>query len=304
MPHSFSNCPLRSCALLITHHQTQSIVTATDDMLDLLGYQLADLIGHSVHHALQIQLSSNLTLDIPECSLRHAKGYTVYCQICIHQNPLNSYHCLDYWLIRLQEPSVSTWSSSLSILRLSAYGTIEQVSHATSLPQSTAELMGRPVMAFVYQDDVQSLCARLSYPTYTSPMFIRWSRLPCLMSASAKEIQESVYYDWVAFSVDVGNLYRPVCLIRPLQITRDDTEENSMALADHLLTAWWIQYQPLLSQYYYQTRTYVSEFYQYFSHYWSDRIHTLQTVLKQDYNTFFQLLQKINLFVTQDTLST
>ncbi|KAI8332506.1 hypothetical protein EDC96DRAFT_526515 [Choanephora cucurbitarum] len=266
MPHSFSNCPLRSCGLLITHHQTQSIVTATDDMLDWLGYSLADLIGHSVDHALRIQLSANLTSDIPECSLQHAEGHSIYCQICIHQNPLNTYHCLDYWLIRPRAPSESRWSCSLSVLRLSPYGTIEQATRSPNLPQSVRELTGRPVMAFVYQEDVQSLCARLAYRAYTSPLLIRWSKLPSLMSASAKDIQESMYYDWVAFSVDASHLY-PVCLIRPLQIQVAEDKQTAMS--------WWIQYQPLLSQWFCHTRAYVSEFYHYLFNYWSDRFHAV-----------------------------
>lgn len=239
MPHSFSSCPLRSSSLLITNHATQCIVTATDEVLDLLGYSMSDLVGHSIH-SLNFQLSSQLSF-IPECTIQHANGDILDFQVCVHQDPLGGSSCLDYWLIRRKSPindqegmlSQQAQQAAISVIRLSPYGTIEQVQPSPHFKQSISELIGRPVMAFVYQDDVEPLCASLSkicsihqHQAIVDPLFIRWSKLPCFISTM--DYESSLNYDWMSFTLmasSVNTPIRPICIIRPLQV---DTEEDKV----------------------------------------------------------------------------
>jgi hypothetical protein len=257
MPHSFSNCPLRSSCLLITHHSTQCIVTATDEVLDLLGYSLSDLVGHSIH-ALSFQLSSQLSF-IPECTIKHANGEILNFQVCVHQDPLGASSCLDYWLIRPSSSSSSSSSSAnniaitaaaqaaISVIRLSPYGTIEQVQPSPNLKQPISELIGRPVMAFVYQDDVEPLCASLSKICSihkhqigaVDPLFIRWSKLPCLISNMA-DYESSLNYDWMSFTMmaaavansNTNTAIRPICILRPLQVEEEEQEQELIVIHD------------------------------------------------------------------------
>ncbi|KAI7902997.1 uncharacterized protein BX663DRAFT_509140 [Cokeromyces recurvatus] len=268
--HSFSNCPLRSSSLLITHHKTQSIVTATDEALDLLGYSLSDLLGNSIH-ILNLKLSSEITC-IPECTIKHANGQILNFQVCVHQDPLVQQvsSCLDYWLIRLLTAKEKQRYSSpalVSILRLSPYGTIEQIQQQQQSPllkQSTNELMGRPIMAFVYNEDIPYLCANLAklYSSSTttttlfnsSPLFIRWLNLPYLISSNTACVdnaeEESLRYEWMSFTLLMSNeqhSVHPICLIRPLQIPylqKEEKEEDLNLTLFNML----MQHIPLLNQ--------------------------------------------------------
>ncbi|KAI8063404.1 uncharacterized protein B0P05DRAFT_555760 [Gilbertella persicaria] len=249
MPHSFSNCPLRSCSLLITQHTSQSIITATDDVLDSLGYSLADLKGHSIH-TLHIKLSSNLTTNIPECTLQHANGNALVFQVCVHQNPLG-FNSLDYWLLRLHTDHVETnQMHTITVLRLSPYGTIEQAKPYQH------QWIGRPIMAFVYQDDVQPLCAHLSqlyHRPVVDPLLIRWS-------ATTEES-----HGWMALaltSTRINSALYPVCLMRPLQIPFD--EETSAYPC-------WVT----------KAQVYWTEFYQYIIDNWIDMVCYVKYILKE-----------------------
>ncbi|KAK4519612.1 uncharacterized protein ATC70_009849 [Mucor velutinosus] len=255
MVHSFSNCPLRSSCLLITNHSNQHIVTATDEVLDLLGYSMSDIIDHSIQQCLHLKLSSEISC-IPQCKIRHANGSMLNFQVCIHQDPLGSSSCLDYWLIRLSSTSsntllssTSTINNATSVLCLSPFGTIEQIQASPILKQPPHELLGRPVMAFVYKDDVEPLCANLSricslqqqhrYHHVVDPLFIRWSSLPYLLSTSMLDHEDSLNYDWMSFTLMSGNsnsnnssMRRPICILQPLQIpTKEATAcEESLVL--------------------------------------------------------------------------
>nr|KAI9246314.1 hypothetical protein EDC94DRAFT_391327 [Helicostylum pulchrum] len=278
MSHSFSNCPLRSSSLLITNHATQSIVTATDEVLDLLGYSMAEILQHSIH-SLHFQLDSNFT-TIPTCSFQHANGTNLKFQVCVHQDPLGGSSCLDYWLIRsATEIVLSTMSgnsntaaatAAISVIRLSPYGTIEQVQPSPYFKQPVSELLGRPVMAFVYQDDIQPLCASLAkicslhkhYPPQ-DPLFIRWSRLPCLINEEDEE--NSLNYDWMSFTLMstnigiVGNSIRPICILRPLQCEQVESDE-SMVIQFSLYNQLFDCYQSLC-QAANDSKLYIAEFY-------------------------------------------
>ncbi|GAN02847.1 conserved hypothetical protein [Mucor ambiguus] len=188
------------------------------------------------------------------CKIRHANGSMLNFQVCIHQDPLGSSSCLDYWLIRLSSTSsdtllgsTSTINNATSVLRLSPFGTIEQIQASPILKQPPHELLGRPVMAFVYKDDVESLCANLSkicsvqqhrHHHVVDPLFIRWSSLPYLLSTSMLDHEDSLNYDWMSFTLMSGSsnnnnsMRRPICILQPLQIpTKEATAcEESLVL--------------------------------------------------------------------------
>lgn len=288
MSHSFSNCPLRSSSLLITNHATQSIVSATDEVLDLLGYSMTELLQHSIH-SLHFQLSSNLS-SIPSCTIRHASGQLLNFQVCVHQDPLGSSSCLDYWLIRSSSDMVETnTATAISVIRLSPYGTIEQVQPSHNFKQPISELLGRPVMAFVYQDDVEPLCASLAkicsvhkqYPPQ-DPLFIRWSRLPCLISPEREET--SLDYDWMSFTLMssnnnigiVGNSIQPVCIIRPLQCEQEEAMVIHVSLYHQL-----VDYYQSICEAAKHSKVYLSEFYH---HVISSLIEIMSAYIYSQYN--------------------
>ncbi|KAL7318176.1 hypothetical protein PS15m_004434 [Mucor circinelloides] len=283
MVHSFSNCPLRSSCLLITNHSNQHIVTATDEVLDLLGYSMSDIIDHSIQQCLHLKLSPEISC-IPQCKIRHANGNMLNFQVCIHQDPLGSSSCLDYWLIRLSTSSnalPSTPNNATSVLRLSPFGTIEQIQASPILKQPPHELLGRPVMAFVYKDDVESLCSNLSricsvqhHHPHVDPLFIRWSSLPYLLSTSMLDHEDSLNYDWMSFTLMSGNssssnssssssnMRRPICILQPLQIPAKEptTCEESLVLQisafDQL-----VDYCKYMIQVAEDSKAYITEFY-------------------------------------------
>jgi hypothetical protein len=275
MPHNFSNCPLRSSCLLITNHSTQIIVTATDEILDLLGYKMTDIIGQSINTLLFKPLSK--ISSIPECTIKNSTGDIMTFQVCVHQDPLGGSTSLDYWLIRPVINDNSTVDSllppAISILKLSPYGTIEQVQLSSNLNQPITELIGRPVMAFIYGDDVKPLCSTLSkicsihkYHTKLEeqdPLFIRWSRLPCLI-ANNPDLNNSLNYDWMSFTLSTTSstsLIKPICIIRSLQVeTSTDIIQQSdeySLLGQLLNTLYDIMNESTVS-----SKVYIKEFYQ------------------------------------------
>ncbi|KAF1805258.1 hypothetical protein V8B55DRAFT_1493053 [Mucor lusitanicus] len=284
MVHSFSNCPLRSSCLLITNHSNQHIVTATDEVLDLLGYSMSDIIDHSIQQCLHLKLSPEISC-IPQCKIRHANGSMLNFQVCIHQDPLGSSSCLDYWLIRLASTassntllsSSSTVNNATSVLRLSPFGTIEQIQASPVLKQPPQELLGRPVMAFVYKDDVESLCANLSkicsvqqhrHHPMVDPLFIRWSSLPYLLSTSMLDHEDSLNYDWMSFTLMSGNsgnsnsMRRPICILQPLQIPAKEATACEESLVLHFsVFDQLVDYCKYMIQVAEDGKAYITEFY-------------------------------------------
>ncbi|KAI7894988.1 uncharacterized protein EV154DRAFT_413917 [Mucor mucedo] len=229
---------------------------------------MTELLQHSIH-SLNFQLTSNLS-SIPSCTIRHANGQLLNFQVCVHQDPLGGSSCLDYWLIRSHSDIIEpNTAAAISVIRLSPYGTIEQVQPSRNFKQPISELLGRPVMAFVYQDDVEPLCASLAkicsvhkqYPAQ-DPLFIRWSRLPCLISSSEKE-ETSLDYDWMSFTlmssnnnIAVGNSIRPICILRPLQCEQEETMVIHVSLFDQF-----VDYYQSLCEAAKHSKVYLSEFY-------------------------------------------
>lgn len=297
--HSFHNCPLRSSSLLITNHATQAIVTATDEVLDLLGYSMSELSSHSIQ-SLHLQLQARFTA-IPECTIQHANGEILDFQVCIHQDPLGATTCLDYWLIRrrhqLTPADTSLPLPSLSVLCLSPYGTIEQVQPSIHLNQPLSELIGRPVMGFIYQDDVESLCASLSKicslhsttnksntNTPQAPLLIRWSRLPYLITPPNHDDSNSLNYDWMSFTLSstprvataaAAVATKPICILRSLTIedpvpTSKEEEEDAAMVIHVSLFSQFLDYFKFLYNHLMQaieestesSKIYMAEFYQ------------------------------------------
>ncbi|KAL9548947.1 hypothetical protein MBANPS3_005439 [Mucor bainieri] len=289
-PYGVENCKANaSSSALLARVKKVHIVTATDEVLDLLGYSMSDIIDHSIQQCLHLKLSPEISC-IPQCKIRHANGSMLNFQVCIHQDPLGSSSCLDYWLIRLSSTasssntlpsSTSTINNATSVLRLSPFGTIEQIQASPILKQPPQELLGRPVMAFVYKDDVESLCANLSqicsvqqhrHHHVVDPLFIRWSSLPYLLSTSMLDHEDSLNYDWMSFTLMAGNsnnnnnnnnnMRRPICILQPLQIpTKEATAcEESLVLHFSVFDQL-VDYCKYVIQVAEDSKVYVTEFY-------------------------------------------
>jgi hypothetical protein len=259
---------------------------------------MSELLGHSMTQSLQLKLSPHITPYIPECTIQHANGSVLHFQVCVHQDPLGGSSCLDYWLIKLlstdqeQQQQQEQFSSAIvpcnntiSVIRLSPYGTIEQVQSSPVLCQSVEELMGRPIMAFIYQDDVEPLCSSLSnicsihkqqqqLQLQQHSLFIRWSTLPCLLSTSLMDHEDSLNYDWMSFTLVANQQHnsaviRPICILRPLQIILKESakQENQGVvvirdtLFDQIVDQCKLLYQ-IVQESANHSKAYVMEFYQ------------------------------------------
>lgn len=244
--HSFHDCPLRSSSLLIISKEKQTIVTATDEVFNMLGYEPTRLIGKSIDilHLCSVPKK-------PSCyTLRHESSGDIPFDICSHFDPLANATDLEYWLIRpVQQmsttPTIRTSSSCMTkgpvtILRLSPFGTIEHAYPSSEFPQKPHELRGHPIMSFVYKSDVRFLCERLSkLPKRTFATFkVRW-----LKQHPRHNMEDQ--FEWVAFTVmnsprrlscSAANdpQTRPTCIIQPIYDTTD-TEE---AEEDTFYTLW------------------------------------------------------------------
>ncbi|ORY97998.1 hypothetical protein BCR43DRAFT_490702 [Syncephalastrum racemosum] len=213
-PHSFHDCPLRSSSLLIIDRTKQTIITATDEVFNTLGYSPVQLIGHNVGlldlRPLQpryVNTDYNSNSDngngghYKRYMARHeSTGGQVALEICVHPDAMASCADLDYWLLRpLQDapphglfsptlalpqiPALETTTdmSPMTVLRLSPYGMIE---HAQSIGAGSlgfgTDLTGQPIMSFVHPSDVQSLCEGLSqtYKLLHHTFHVRWQRYP------------------------------------------------------------------------------------------------------------------------------
>ncbi|KAG0170790.1 hypothetical protein DFQ28_003073 [Apophysomyces sp. BC1034] len=227
--HSFHHCPLRSSSLLIVSQAKQTIISATDEVFDLLGYTPSQLIGHNLA-ILDLQKSHpNRVLA------RHESQGQVPLEVCLHPDPLDAAAGLDYWLLRpaytphtLLSPSLSipqiptpTQSSSpITIVRLNNYGTIELVHPSAALKQTVSDLVDRPLLSFLHPSDVKTVCESLR-PTYKQTYHtfqIRWR-------------SHDGTYEWTALTVMNAPrrlscaavddpLSRPICILRPI---RSDT---------------------------------------------------------------------------------
>ncbi|KAL0089438.1 hypothetical protein J3Q64DRAFT_1608156, partial [Phycomyces blakesleeanus] len=218
--HPFHSCPLRSSSLLVVSKPKQTIVTATDDVFTLLGYTPSQLIGHHIA-VLGLKKQSQQHHYLA----RHESQSQVQLEICIHYDPLNTATELEYWLIRpIHTPLPSairgqTSDCSLTVLRLSPYGTIEHAMASECLHQSAHELIGKPIMSFVHAADVHALCEGLSQ---TTRQIYHTFRIRWLTSNKSKDTQ----HEWMTLTVMTMRrrlsctslddpLTRPICILRP-----------------------------------------------------------------------------------------
>ncbi|ORX47068.1 hypothetical protein DM01DRAFT_1146333 [Hesseltinella vesiculosa] len=165
-PHGFDGCPLRSSSLLIVNHKDQVIVTASDQVFDMLGY------SNSQPEKLLHQSTSILsfsTLDSGKhqhcVNVRHAQTQQwLQLRICIHRDPFLT-SGLDYCLVQKIVPPLpfpaSDKAAPITLLGLNAYGTIVRAHPSNDFPHPDGLLVGRPIMAFIHSDDVLSLCGYL-----------------------------------------------------------------------------------------------------------------------------------------------
>lgn len=246
--HSFHDCPLRSSSLLIVNTDKQTIITATDEVFDLLDYAPTHLVGKSIHvlnptlHRRRSASKGNKEDKREEhFTLLHESLGQIPFDICVHHDPLTNATDLDYWLIRpihnnngiIQQPQNKTTEGGATILRLSPFGTIEHAYPSKHFPQQIHQLKGHPIMSFVHESDVRSLCEKLAnikrkkaYLTFS----VRWLNKhhpKQLVADQEEEEEEEDTYDWVSFTVmnsqrnkrysyDAANdpQSRPICIIR------------------------------------------------------------------------------------------
>ncbi|KAG2196331.1 hypothetical protein INT47_009326 [Mucor saturninus] len=240
--HSFHDCPLRTSSLLIVSKEKQTIVTATDEVFDLLGYDPIELVGRSINLLDPRQYYDNERKE--RFTLCHATSGHLPFEICIHHDPLTNATDLDYWLIRPVNTLRRKTSSPFTILRLSPFGTIEHAYPSTQFPQQTPQLKGHPIMSFVHESDVRSMCEKLCHlrRRRTHHTFrVRWLR-----QFHPKEAHTDQDFEWVSLTVmnaprrsscDAANdpQSRPICIIRPDQEQQVETSCSGFS-TPYLLT--------------------------------------------------------------------
>ncbi|KAG1469323.1 hypothetical protein G6F56_003319 [Rhizopus delemar] len=216
--HSLTTCPLETYCVFITDHTSQQILMATDEILNLLGYSMTDLFLQPITR--HLKLLSRMTL-IPECSIKHANGYSIRFEFSIHRELHNPN--LDYWILnptsRLQELMTP------SLISLNIYATIERVQNL-HFKQTTEELSRHQIMTFVYNHDLPALFRCLSRALKhdpEDPVFLRWSRTYSMCS------QPSTSYDWMYFMF-VASHGRPLVIARPLHCPCLDQAEKRSEL--------------------------------------------------------------------------
>lgn len=191
--HSFYKCPLRSSSLLIVNKEKQTIVTATDELLDILGYHESNqLLGKS------IQLLNPIKKESFHLLKHKSTGYIPF-EICIHHDPLANTVDLDYWLVHPVNitSQQNTMLGPVTILRLSPFGTIENAYPSIDFPQINSELQHRPIMSFVHESDVRQLCEKVSKTKYKShhTLRIRW------LDRSSHSSSDQDNFHWVMLTV-------------------------------------------------------------------------------------------------------
>ncbi|KAI8345371.1 hypothetical protein BD560DRAFT_411657 [Blakeslea trispora] len=210
--HSFYDCPLRNSLLLVVHRQQQIIVTATDEVFNILNYKPYDLLGKSIK-----QLSPHKGI---RWTLKHATQGPIPFDICIHRDPFSTGTThLDYWLIRpITALTTLTTTSSFSILSLNSYGTIEQAQLSFDFPQSKRNLIGCPIMSFIHEADVRLLCTNLSQmqSRLFSSFSIRWIQDPskhtyCRLTITVIHVPDKKRLG--------DSQIWPICILRPEQLS-------------------------------------------------------------------------------------
>lgn len=233
--HPFHECPLRSSSLLIINKE-KHIVTATDELFDILGYaDSSQLLGKSIDLLCPMK---NESLYL----LKHASAGYISFEICIHHDPLASTGDLDYWLLQPinTKPQKNSVLGPTTLLRLSPFGTIESAYPSIDFPQIHSQLRHLPIMSFIHESDVRTLCYRLSQTRYTAhyTLRIRW------LDQRQKPTDES-NFQWVLMTVmnaprrlpcsSLNDLQsQPICVIRKVYETQEEMSDLQMSA----ITSW------------------------------------------------------------------
>ncbi|ORZ15238.1 hypothetical protein BCR42DRAFT_492168 [Absidia repens] len=232
--HSFDTCPLRSSSLLIVQHDQQVIVTASDEVFDMLGYHADQLISQPLS-VLSLSTLHQKTRQVVKT--RHAiTKQWIQLEVCVHHDPFSTASGLDYCLIAAKSNKPQPQPQPLStvtLVGLNAYGSIVHAYPASEFPHpSSCDLVGRPIMSFIHTDDVRPLC-RLLRKSTTHPlppsstkddytMDVRWLRSTRLATTTVDTIHESEF-EWMHITIVNPTIYshvpalngRPICLLRP-----------------------------------------------------------------------------------------
>ncbi|KAI8150240.1 hypothetical protein BJV82DRAFT_586410 [Fennellomyces sp. T-0311] len=230
--HSFDSCPLRtSSSLFIVHQRDQTIVTATDEIFDILGHSPADVIGKNIGQLLETLHDDTFPR---RCVARDTRGTRIKFQACIHRDPLQTTTgALDYWLVRPLDPPgqkkisrhnrFTLPTDATTVLMLSPYGIVDRVYHVMHqelqpASPATRQLIGMPIMAFIHSEDLQILCGQLNM-TYRriQPTFdVRW-----LANGSSKEDE----YQWITVTGMPQSKFKKsaqiTCVIEPITVQED-----------------------------------------------------------------------------------
>ncbi|KAI9320551.1 hypothetical protein BX666DRAFT_1206461 [Dichotomocladium elegans] len=217
LTHSFDVCPLRSSsALFIVRHTDQSIITVTDQVLHLLGHSPSDFIGTSINRLLTQTAATSW-------SARDIHGHSIALQVCIHHDPLHTTTGqLDYWLVRrLDQPCLAPpppkhhrypfTIQDTTVLLLSQYGIIDRVydvkkdAHTLQPAANQSLLVGKPVMAYIHNDDIQGLCGQLStvFKAKEPRIDVRW-------------LSQEKEWQWIAITAAKAGS-RITCVIEPIR---------------------------------------------------------------------------------------
>ncbi|KAI8075088.1 hypothetical protein BC940DRAFT_287407 [Gongronella butleri] len=150
-PHCFDACPLRSSSLVIVHHGEQVIVTASDQVFDLLGYSSQQMEQVVRQPSLAVLGFSTVGDEKQQLiHVRHAqtRQWLQLC-VCVHRDPFAT-SGLDYCLVKrvtkpkpaalrmqpLQPLSRPSFSSSFSSLSSSSSSNASLVSAMSTSPPS------------------------------------------------------------------------------------------------------------------------------------------------------------------------
>ncbi|KAF7731597.1 hypothetical protein EC973_009361 [Apophysomyces ossiformis] len=188
------------------------IVSATKDLVQLLGYDPTDQPLHTVLDPAQAIASSFVTIYHRQTNER-----LMLC-VCAHPDD-GTIVCSDTTVLG-QLYETGKVLGDLAIARLTPYGTIDAFFCADALTAPPTSWTGVPIMRFVHPDDVQPLCAGLSQATGQGGATFK---VRCQFFSARPEDDDFDWYQVMAVTLDQEML----CIIRP---TTPDPEPVHVAL--------------------------------------------------------------------------
>ncbi|KAI9478033.1 MAG: hypothetical protein EXX96DRAFT_608625 [Benjaminiella poitrasii] len=239
--HSFDCCPLRSSSLLIIDKAKQTIVTATDEVFDILGYKETTQL---LNKPIEILRPRPYAKRANHFLFQHAEtGKSVPFEVCRHQDPMSNAATtdLEYILMRpfVQCPPMNekktarrTKVGPVTVVRLSPFGMIEHACPSSEFPQSIYELVGQPIMSFIHPSDLRTLCQQLS-KVPQQRLYVTHFRARWLVTGGC----DIDVFDWVSLTVmnllprdtavhESNNSVYPICIIRPIQHDMIQQQQN------------------------------------------------------------------------------